>query len=35
MTPEKANQWMAENMFAHYPLGDVKDTTKAEATDAK
>ena len=35
MTPEKANQWMAENMFAHYPLGDVKDSTKAEATDAK
>lgn len=35
MTPEKANQWMAENMFAHYPLGDVKDNTKAEATDAK
>ena len=27
MTPEKANKWMEENMFAHYPLGDIKDTT--------
>jgi 2-oxoglutarate ferredoxin oxidoreductase subunit beta len=27
MSPEKANQWMVENMFAHYPLGDIKDTT--------
>ena len=25
MTPEKANQWMEENMFAKYPLGDLKD----------
>lgn len=25
MTPEKANQWMVDNMFAHYPLGDIKD----------
>ena len=24
MSPEKANQWMAENMFAKYPLGDLK-----------
>ena len=24
MTPEKANQWMEENMFEHYPLGDLK-----------
>ncbi|MCD7710630.1 MAG: thiamine pyrophosphate-dependent enzyme [Porphyromonadaceae bacterium] len=24
MTPEKANQWMVENMFAKYPLGDLK-----------
>lgn len=24
MSPEKANQWMAENMFSHYPLGDLK-----------
>ena len=24
MTPEKANKWMEENMFAAYPLGDLK-----------
>lgn len=30
MTPEKANKWMEENMFAQYPMGDLKDT----ATDA-
>lgn len=24
MSPEKANQWMAEHMFEHYPLGDLK-----------
>ena len=24
MTPEKANEWMAEHMFEHYPLGDLK-----------
>lgn len=24
MSPEKANEWMAENMFAKYPLGDLK-----------
>ncbi len=24
MTPEKANEWMAEHMFAKYPLGDLK-----------
>jgi 2-oxoglutarate ferredoxin oxidoreductase subunit beta len=24
MTPLKANQWMEENMFPYYPLGDVK-----------
>ncbi|MDY3858191.1 MAG: thiamine pyrophosphate-dependent enzyme [Muribaculaceae bacterium] len=28
MSPEKSNKWMEENMFAHYPLGDLKDTTK-------
>lgn len=27
LTPEKSNKWMEENMFAHYPLGDIKDTT--------
>jgi 2-oxoglutarate ferredoxin oxidoreductase subunit beta len=25
MTPEAANQWMVENMFPKYPLGDIKD----------
>ncbi|MBR4212742.1 MAG: 2-oxoglutarate oxidoreductase [Bacteroidales bacterium] len=25
MTPEKANQWMEENMFPFYKLGDLKD----------
>ncbi len=24
MTPLQANQWMEENMFPHYPLGDLK-----------
>ncbi|MCM1138745.1 MAG: thiamine pyrophosphate-dependent enzyme [Duncaniella sp.] len=27
MSPEKANDWMAEHMFEKYPLGDLKDTT--------
>ena len=26
MTPADANKWMEENMFAHYPLGDIKNT---------
>lgn len=25
MTPAKANDWMVENMFPFYPLGDMKD----------
>ena len=25
MTPEASNQWMVENMFPMYPLGDIKD----------
>ena len=25
MTPEQANQWMVNNMFQKYPLGDLKD----------
>lgn len=29
MTPAQANDWMAEHMFEKYPLGDIKDTTKA------
>jgi len=24
MTPRKANEWMVENMFPYYPLGDIK-----------
>lgn len=28
MTPDKANKWMAEHMFAYYAPGDLKDTTK-------
>ena len=30
MSPEKANQWMEENMFKSYPLGDLKDNTNLE-----
>ncbi len=25
ISPEQANKWMEQNMFAHYPLGDIKD----------
>ena len=25
MTPDQSNKWMVENMFAKYPLGDLKD----------
>ncbi len=28
LTPEKANQWMAENMFTKYPPGEIKNTVK-------
>lgn len=28
MTPEKANEWMVENMFPFYPIGDLKNETK-------
>lgn len=31
MTPEKANKWMEENMFAQYPVGDLKDTASDAA----
>ena len=24
MTPVDANDWMVENMFPYYPLGDIK-----------
>ena len=26
MTPDDANTWMEENMFAKYPLGEIKNT---------
>ncbi len=28
LSPVKANKWMEENMFAQYPLGDLKNTPK-------
>lgn len=28
MTPEKANEWMVENMLPFYPLGDLKNTAE-------
>jgi 2-oxoglutarate ferredoxin oxidoreductase subunit beta len=28
MTPTQANKWMEDNMFAKYPLGDLKNTVK-------
>ncbi len=28
MSPEKANKWMEENMFAKYPIGDLKNIVK-------
>jgi 2-oxoglutarate ferredoxin oxidoreductase subunit beta len=28
MTPDEANKWMEQNMFAQYPLGDLKNTVK-------
>ncbi len=28
MTPVKSNEWMVENMFPYYPLGDIKDEFK-------
>ncbi len=30
LSPQKANEWMAENMFAHYPLGDLKNTVNPQ-----
>lgn len=35
MSPEKSNKWMVDNMFAHYPLGDIKDTSKEAAEPQK
>ncbi len=31
--PVTANQWMEENMFPFYPLGDLKDSTKSESEE--
>ncbi len=28
MSPEKANKWMEENMFAKYPIGDLKNVVR-------
>ena len=28
LSPVEANKWMVENMFAKYPLGDIKDVLK-------
>ena len=28
MSPVNANKWMEENMFAKYPLGDLKNTAE-------
>lgn len=28
LSPEKANEWLRENMFVQYPKGDLKDTTE-------
>jgi 2-oxoglutarate ferredoxin oxidoreductase subunit beta len=34
MTPTAANEWMEQNMFPFYPLGDIKDTDKKTALAA-
>ena len=31
LSPEKAIEWLRENMIKHYPLGVYKDVTAAEA----
>lgn len=33
--PVAANEWMVENMFPFYPLGDLKDATKADIEEFK
>jgi 2-oxoglutarate ferredoxin oxidoreductase subunit beta len=30
LTPVKSNEWMEENMFSYYPLGDIKDSEKPD-----
>ncbi len=32
MPPQNPNKWMEERIFASYPLGDLKDTAKAQTT---
>ncbi len=31
LSPEDSNEWMVENMFPQYPLGDLKDSDRADA----
>ena len=31
LTPVESNKWMEENMFPQYPLGDLKDGSRADA----
>ena len=31
LSPVDSNKWMEENMFPQYPLGDLKDTGRADA----
>lgn len=33
LSPVEANRWMVENMFAKYPLGDIKDVLKEDAVE--
>ncbi len=35
MSPVEANNWMEENMFPVYPIGDLKDGTRAEPDSFK
>jgi 2-oxoglutarate ferredoxin oxidoreductase subunit beta len=35
MSPVEANNWMEENMFPLYPLGDLKDGSKADIEEFK
>jgi 2-oxoglutarate/2-oxoacid ferredoxin oxidoreductase subunit beta len=31
LSPVESNKWMEENMFPHYPLGDLKDSKRADS----
>ncbi|MEI6139722.1 MAG: thiamine pyrophosphate-dependent enzyme [Mariniphaga sp.] len=33
LSPVDSNKWMEENMFPQYPLGDIKDSARADAND--